>query len=124
MVESEAFIDQMIANQNRAIKYYTVSTAILVFLGILIVAAALWSSARLVPDAFKGLLGLGGAFVSTLSAFPLKEILSRKERIGAFRVLKVRLGRPVVKDDARDDAERKRVEDMLWKVVEKTLGGG
>lgn len=123
--EHQLFVEQMIANQQRAIRYYFLTTTCLVILGLIIVAISFLSSAKLVPDDFKGLLGLGGAFVSTLSAFPVKEMLSRKEKVGIYKTLELQVAGSKHKHTAGDEAQRKRAEELIWKVVEKTaLGEG
>ncbi len=71
MAAREAYLDQMIAIQYRALRYYLIFTASLVVLGIPVMATAYLSSGWLIPDAFRSLFGIGGAFVSSLSALQI-----------------------------------------------------
>jgi len=94
---NDAFLEQLIQNQRRAIRYYVFFAAGLVILGIVVITIAFVSPSWLdpkspiIPDTFKGLFGMGGAFVSSLSAFQVKEILNRKEKIQAFETIKVQM---------------------------------
>jgi hypothetical protein len=82
VTESNEFLEQLIKSQREAVRYYKVFTLALTILGIIFMAIALTMSAWLDPDSgfisdtFKGLFTLGGAFISSLGAFPLKEFLS------------------------------------------------
>jgi len=122
MFANEPFLDQMIANQQRAIRYYLFFALGLVALGVVIIVIAFLSPAwfdpdsKIVPDAFKGLFGIGGAFVSSLSALQVKEMLTRKEKLQTFRLIQTSLKN---KKGASAE-ERKRIEDLMWQIVEKT----
>ena len=109
-------LDKLIANQQRAIRYYLFFAVglICVGLGIMIFAAII--SSRILADAFKALFGLGGVFVSSLSAIQIKEILLRKEKMETFELLKVR-----IKNESKDASEdQEKIDDLLWRIIEKT----
>jgi hypothetical protein len=123
MVLSEAFLDRLIANQHRAIRYYLVFALGLVLLGLAIALFALRSSTWIGTDAVRTAFGIGGGFVSTLGAFPLKEYLTRRERVELFEEIKARLAARGQAQEPPDQPEGDRLDKLLWQVVEKTALG-
>ncbi len=123
MFSNAVLLNQMIANQQRAIRYYVFFAVALVGLGVIVIVAAYLLSSSIVPDAFKGLLQIGGVFVSSLSAFQIKEILNRKEKIGIFETIQLRLQELERTPDSAETTVRKQIDDLLWKVIEKTAVG-
>ena len=63
---------------------------------------------------------MGGAFVSSLSAFQVKEILNRKEKIQAFETIKVQMQNLKSTPKSKREDSQKRLEELIWKVLEKT----
>jgi hypothetical protein len=116
-------IDQLIENHRRAIRYYIVFASGLVILGIAVMAGAVWASRGLNSDAdvVKGIMGIGGIFVSSLSAFQVKEILNRKDKVEIFKAVRVRILR--YEGDFTDEEGIKRIDQLLWEVVTKTALG-
>ncbi len=123
---NDAFLEQLIQNQRRAIRYYVLFAVGLVTLGIVVItiafASPLWLDPQspIIPDTFKGLFGMGGAFVSSLSAFQVKEILNRKEKIQAFETIKVQMQNLKSTPKSKREDSQKRLEELIWKVLEKT----
>jgi hypothetical protein len=130
MFANEAFLDKLIASQNRAIRYYASFAACLVIFGVTVIIATFLEAGKLIPQAFSGLFGIGGAFVSSLSAFQIREILTCREKIETFELLKTHLQEleqsfytqfdisPA--QSSANESARKRIDDLLWHVVEKT----
>ena|SRR6266516_4906139 len=123
MPVNEAFVNRMIENQHRAIRYYLLFASGLVTLGILVLVFGSRASGWLTTEAGKAAVQIGGVFVSTLSAIPVKELITRKEKLGIFEIIKTRLQTGRASQDDIDEPERKRIEDLLWQVVEKTALG-
>lgn len=119
MVANEAFINQLILNQRRAIHYYLFFAIGLGVLGIVVMAVAYLLRDVLPSEILKTLLAVGGPFVSSLSFFPIKEILNRREKISIFEVVKTNL--PAL--GSLDTSEKERIENLLWQAVEKTALG-
>jgi hypothetical protein len=120
MVPNEAILDQLIGNQHRAIRYYLFFTIALVALGISVMIFGSLSAASLNTEGLKSLFQIGGALVSALGALPIKEILNRKEKAGIFETVRNRLA---VGQGAVEEAERNRLDNLIWQVVEKTALG-
>jgi hypothetical protein len=116
-------IDQLIENDSRAIRYYIVFASGLIILGIAVMAGAVWASRWLNTDAdvVKGIIGIAGIFVSSLSTFQVKEILHRKDKIGIYKAVRVRVLH--YEGDFTDEEDIKRIDRLLWEVVTKTALG-
>ena len=120
MTASEELLDQLITNQQQSMRYYLLFAVGLILFGVVVMSATAILSNLIVADAFKALFGLGGAFVSSLSAFQIKEIVSRKNTIQTLQKCKLMLLAQQVEKDAE---AFKRIDEMVWKAVEKTIMG-
>ena len=106
-------IDGFIENQRRAIRWYAIFALIVFSLGLLILLFAILPTGSLTEGSMKTILGIGGGFVSSISAFPLKELIARKEKIGIFESLKMQLKMP-------NASEQSRIQELIWEVIHKT----
>jgi hypothetical protein len=78
----------------------------------------------LISDVFKGLFSIGGAFVSSLSAFQLKEIIARREKVDTLTTIKnLLIQQAIAEDKGMDDDMNNRIDQLIWQVVEKTTIG-
>jgi hypothetical protein len=124
-IGNDAFLDRLIQDQRKAIRFYVMFAAALVTVGVVVIIFAflspiLFAESSVIPDTFKGFFGLGGAFVSSLSTFQFKEVLNRREKIHAFETIKMQmLSLQATPKSKRGEAE-KRLEELVWKVLEKT----
>lgn len=123
MFANEVFLDQLIANQHRAMRYYLLFAVGLAVLGIAVMIVAYMSSGWLIPEAFKSLFGIGGAFVSSLSALQVKEILNRKEKVEIYKAIKLRMRALEQARDSADEAAFEQLENLVWEAVKKTALG-
>jgi hypothetical protein len=122
----ESVLDQLIANQRSAVRYHLLFAIGIAALGVAVILASLVLSDKvevLKGEGLKTLLSIGGGFVSSLSAFQIKGIVRRKENIGVFTMLKARLRKLTAQGAAVSQPERARIEELIWKVVEKTALG-
>lgn len=107
-------LDNLIETQRRAIRWYSALAAVVIVLGVaVLVSAVLWAGS-LAAEPMKGLVGIGGAFISSISAYPIREVVMRQEKIGAFQSLKA-----MAAGSSGPEAERAR--ELVWKAVEKTV---
>ena len=117
---SEAFLDQLISNQRRAIQFYLLFTIGLVVLGGLVIlvaflSPALFNAVSIAPDIFK----IAGAFVSSLGGLQVKEILERKEKIQTFETFKGHLVSLKKSPKSERTRAEKQFEELMWKYIEK-----
>ena len=113
MPGAETIIDGLIENQRHAIRWYAIFALIVFSLGLLILLFAILSTGSLTEGSMKTILGIAGGFVSTISGFPLKELIARREKIGIFESLKMQLKMP-------NASEQSRIQELIWEVIHKT----
>jgi len=106
-------IDTLIACQVRAIRWQLALAGLLILVGLVIFAIG--SLAKQIDTGFSGsaLLSLVGACASTLSAFPIKDLVVRREKAEALRLLKSRI-QMLESQPAGDRAEIEKITTMLW----------
>jgi len=114
MAETELFLSNFITNQKRAVRYHLIFAIGILGLGISIIIATLLISSETIAESLKSIIGVGGGFISSISSFPIKEIINRKGRINLLNTLKLQL-------QSADKDERERVEELIWKAIEKTV---
>lgn len=117
---SESFLDQLIDNQRKAIRFYVMFTVGLFLAGAAIIVFAIFSPAwfaviNVAPDVFK----IAGAFVSSLGGFQVKEILERREKIQTFQTFKGHLASLKNSPKAERAKTEKQFQDLMWKYIEK-----
>ena len=123
MLDEGTVLELLISNQYRAIRFYFFFAVGLVTLGIALIIVAFSSSKQLIPEALKFMVGVGGGFASSLSAFPIKELLSRKEKVGIFETIKAHIAESEQEQSSIDTDEHKRIDNLLWQAIEKTALG-
>ena len=104
------FLDAAIAQQKNAIRFYTVHSAAVVVLGLLTIVFALS-----VGESYREFLATGGAFLSALAGYPVKQILDRKQRLNGLDFLRAEV-------DSLDTERLKFAIDRLAKHLDATLG--
>lgn len=117
---SEAFLDQLISNQRKAIQFYLAFTLGLVALGGLVILAAfllpaIFDPIKIAPDIFK----IAGAFVSSLGGFQVKEIIERREKIQTFQSFKGQLASLKKGKKSESSRAEKQFDELMWKYIEK-----
>jgi hypothetical protein len=105
-------IDTLIACQVRAIRWQLALAALLIVVGLLLFAlGALGEQLETVVS--KSAVSFVGACASTLSAFPIKDLVFRREKADALRLIRARVLALETQPGA-DRAEIERITTMLW----------
>lgn len=108
-------LNTLIKNQRDAIKYQTVFAAIVIFCGcVLMITSIYFLKDSTMKDSLKVILGIGGGFVSTISVFPINQIIARTEKIKTFKLLGLKMS-------SMTDVELSRTEELIWKSLEKII---
>jgi hypothetical protein len=109
-------LDILVANQRRAVRWYAAIASIMVLLGLVVLGFSLVWGGRLAGEPLKTILGIAGGFISTGSAFPIKEVLNCRDRLDIYATL-----RQTFMAAAPDEAERIRA--LVWAAISKVAGG-
>ena len=126
---SETFLDQLIFNQHKAIRFYKTFVVGLVMLGLVVIAFAFLLLIWLPPgfssvaDVFKALFGLGGSFVLGLGGYQYKEVFKGNEKIQGFELIKGEIKKLSNSPKKEKVDAQKRIEEIMWKCIEKTALG-
>jgi hypothetical protein len=111
MSDNLELIDTLLTCQTRAIRWQLALAAVLILAGLLLFTVGTVGR-QLEPGLSKSaLLSFVGACSSTLSAFPIKDLIVRREKADALRMLKVRLKSL---ESQADGAEIEKITTMLW----------
>jgi hypothetical protein len=116
MSSGQALLDHVIVDQKRGIRYHVSFSITLFLIGASAVLIGLFLPSRTATEIPKQMLAIGGIFIASLTAFPVKEILSRRERISMLqKIAAMRL--------TLDEQERARMDEIAWKAVERIVTG-
>ncbi|MEJ2658856.1 MAG: hypothetical protein P8012_16990 [Desulfobacterales bacterium] len=112
----ESYLEKFIEDQHKAIRFYIIFAASFFIAGILIIFIFLVFLSNSVDEPIKTIIGVGGGFISSVSAFPLKEVINRKERMSLFLSIKTM-------NIEADEIEKNKIEELVWKTIEKIAVG-
>ena len=116
MQSADFYIEKFIENQRNAIKFYLIFAISFLFIGIMVILTTFFISNEIINESIKAIIGIGGGFVSSVSAFPIKEVINRKEKIEIFSTIKA------IQSKA-DSSEKEKIEVLVWKTIEKIALG-
>jgi hypothetical protein len=111
-------IQPFIANDQSAIRYYFSFAIFVFFLGMAIIAVTFYPALRaenIIQDIAQR---VGGVFVSGLSAFPIKELLARRDRLRVLGALEKRI-RQLSRLKAPPEDDVRRVRELVWEIYKK-----
>jgi len=111
MALSLPILDTLIKNQEDAIRQHTLHSYVIVLIGITIIIGTNFFIENN-NEMLKNLLNIGGGLVSTLSAYPINQIISRKEKARTYEMFKQNI-------DNMSTEESKKFEDMIWATLNK-----
>lgn len=106
-------IDTLIASQLRASRWQLALAALLLVLGLLTVGAGTLAQQFNSTQAKSMWLSMLGVCASALSAFPIKDLILRREKADALRMLRLRVNQ-LEAQPAADSAETERITTLLW----------
>ena len=108
-------LNTLIQNQKSAIRHQGLFALMIIILGFcLILISTFYFNSGASNDSIKLILMVGGGFISTISAYPINQIITRKEKIKTFEIFKLKI-------NDLSKAELKRVEELIWKSIEKIV---
>ena len=120
MVSPEQLLQQLIATQRQAIKYYTYFIFGSVAIGISLTVAI-----YLIPDVPDGdwQVGIPSGGFGIPIAWLIHEIINRKEKIRVLDSIKTYVVEMSNDAPSLNSDDRARVMDSIWNIVQKTAAG-
>jgi len=114
-MDVDLYINQIISTYKSSIRFRLGFAALIVFAGVLIILLNAFNILAF-PEQMKSLVSVSGTLVSSICAFPIKEIVDRRNRIKLINVLSQQYKNSEGKD-------KQKLEELIWKFIEKnTLG--
>ena len=115
-------LDPFIRNDQRALRLYLLFGAGVIGAGLALVGLSFLPGFGGKDGITDTALKLGGGFVGTLSAFPMREWMARRDRLVTLASVKEMVVR-LSAAPAEHEAELKRLNELAWRLLEKgTLG--
>lgn len=116
MFANEVFLESLITGQRRAILFYTSLVVGINIVGVMLIVVSLISYGLVIS-----IWWIGGGFIASISTIPIREILSRKERIDILMAIRNRLIALSKTQDLFEPVVVSRIDDLLWQVIQKTV---
>jgi hypothetical protein len=107
-------IDILISHQRSSIRYFFCYSIGLVLIGVIVIVIGVKFS----NETMKTAMNIGGGLISSVSLFPIKELLQRMGKIETLEILSVQLDSLNQIDVIEED--KLRLNDLVWKIFEKT----
>jgi hypothetical protein len=116
IIIQNADIEDLVKNQKSAIRLYTLLAFGIVIFGF---SLLIFGNIFFENDSVKTIINIGGAFISTLTGFPVKEIVARKDRINTYDILKRHLKIINEIGDEIEDQEKQKIIDLILEIIKK-----
>jgi hypothetical protein len=115
-------IRPFIDNDRSAVRNYVVFSLALFFLGITIIGLTFLPYFKETTEVRDIASKIAGSFISSLSAFPIKELFTRRDRLRILQELQTMISSldfntPQYEDDI------KRFNDLVWEMYKKGATG-
>ena len=114
--------DRFIERDKQALKIYLGFSLFVVASGIILIIISFLPLPGLESKVYGFMLKIGGGFLSSLSGFPIKEYLSRKDRIHGLIAIKETWMELINSPDTSEE-DLARLMEIVWKLYEKGATG-
>jgi hypothetical protein len=109
-------INHLIASQKSSIRFLVLHAVVIFVIGLLLfVIANFFADAGTV----KVVVNTAGAFLTTLVSFPVKGIISRREKIGTFLILQRHIGVINSGDSTINEEERSHTINLIKEILKR-----
>lgn len=111
----DLFTEKIIQTYQSSIRFRIGFAVIIILAGLVIIllnALNIFSF----PGELKSIISISGTLVSSVCAFPIKEIVDRRNQIKLINELTIQY-------KTAEGAEKQKLEELIWKLVEKNVIG-
>jgi hypothetical protein len=115
-------IEPFIANDKSAVRFYLVFALCIASIGLVIGNIGFLPSFQTANEWRDLAQKLGGLFISSLSAFPLKEYLARRDRLKILSAINERIDLFKLQEEPSEE-ERSRLTELIWELYKKGATG-
>lgn len=108
------YIEKIILTYKSSIRFRIGFAGLIIFAGLLIILLNAFILSF--PEELKSLVSISGTLISSVCAFPIKEIVDRRNKIQLMNELSEQ-------HKHSSGADKKKLEDLIWKLIEKSTIG-
>ncbi|RIH67232.1 hypothetical protein D1164_02060 [Mariniphaga sediminis] len=112
-MDIDLYIHQIILTYKSSIRFRIGFAVLIIFIGILIIMLNSFNILTF-PNEMKSLVSVSGTLVSSICAFPIKEIIDRRNRIKLIHELSEQY-------KISEGKDKQKVEELIWKIIEKNV---
>lgn len=109
------YIQKIISTYKSSIRFRVGFATLIIIIGVLIIVLNALNFLSL-PDELKSLVSISGTLVSSVCAFPIKEIIDRRNQIKLINELSDQYAHSSGED-------KEKLENLIWKFIEKNVVG-
>ena len=114
-MDVDLYIVKIIQTYKSSIRFRIGFALLMVFLGILIILLNALNILSF-PNELKSVIDISGTLVSSVCAFPIKEIVDRRNQIKLINELSEQ-------HKTASGKEKQKLEELIWKLIEKNVVG-
>ena len=113
MTLSTLILETLIQNQKDAINRYRLYSLSVIVIGASIILGSNLFISNNSTETVKIILNIGGGCVSTICAFPINQIILRREKLKIYQTFKTNFARMNLE-------EMKKFENLIWESIQTT----
>ena len=118
-------LKMLMENQKTSIRFYAIfaSALLTVGLGLIITFVSFHKTVQTPADTnaiLSSILPACGTLIALLSAIPIKEIVSKYEKLTAYKIVKHHLEEFDADEENMNENELLKMRELVWKVIEHT----
>lgn len=117
MVIELKYIDRIINRQNEFMKWRTIHALFIFLVGVSLLIMTYFADLDF-GESSKTLAGIGSTLVLSISAWPIKEVIEKRNSIKIFKAFKLDINE-LEADDPPHEEELGRIKTFVWQAVEK-----
>lgn len=114
-MDVDLYIEKIIQTYKSSIRYRIGFAIMIVLAGTLIILLNAFNILSF-PNEMKSIIGISGTLVSSVCAFPIKEIVDRKNQIKLINELSEQ-------HKTAEGTDKQKLEELIWKLIEKNVVG-
>jgi len=107
----DIYIKQVLNMYKSSIKLRILFALLLIFLGLTIILLNVLNVINFIEE-LKDLISISGSLISSICAFPIKEIVDKRNKIKLVKILAAEF-------DNSEGEDKKKIEELLWKFIEQ-----
>jgi hypothetical protein len=114
-MEVDSYIDKIIQTYKSSIRFRIGFATLIILTGLFIILLNVLNVLSF-PEELKSIISISGSLVSSICAFPIKEIVDRRNQIKLITELSNQY-------KTANEEDKQKLEALMWKLIEKNVVG-